>query len=214
MAILHGARIAAFFSFHVLEHPILMAEEFSNDQVIDDESIPEDQESDESTTADSAPSDSDVIEIDQSGAGNVEAKTVNVNQGAIQLAQAETISIEQGGIGQATAETITVEQGGVGLAKAQDVTIKESMVVAIAANTVDASDVKAGLILARHVNGEVKTIISPKIAVVFGVATGLSFGMMFLLTIFGIRRALVILQRRRAFMRLAFSTVTKNLLSK
>ena len=79
-----------------------------------------------------------------------------------------------GGVGIAIAGEVHVSQGGAQNIIARDVRFEQSAVGTVLANqvTVDGPSV-VGLVLARHVHGEVRTLVDWRGALAFGAVAGL-----------------------------------------
>jgi len=97
-----------------------------------------------------------------------------VSQGGIGAARADRISIELGGIGAAMAGEVSITQGGAGSILARDVHLEQTVVRTMIANNVHA-DRPTGvlLLIARRVEGDVRTLLDWRGALAFGAAFGL-----------------------------------------
>jgi hypothetical protein len=113
------------------------------------------------------------VDVRQGGIGRVQAVDVAVSQGGIGLARAERVSVEMGGIGLALANDVRVTQGGVNAILARDVRIEQAGVRTIVANNVRVEQ-RTGvfLMIARHVEGDVRTLLDWRGAIAFGAALG------------------------------------------
>jgi hypothetical protein len=130
----------------------------------------------------------DALSIRQGGVQTANAKTIDINQGGIGRAYAGDIAVSQGGIGFARGERVSVEMGGIGAALggevhltqgaagnilARDVRIEQAGVRLIVANQVHAERTTGVLFLiARRVEGDVRTVLDWRGALAFGAAFG------------------------------------------
>jgi hypothetical protein len=142
------------------------------------------------------------VTINQGGAGEVEAGSISVHQGGIGAASAEDITVSMGGIGRAQADDIAVRMGAVGIARGDRVSTElGSIGLAVArevsvtqgyARTVLARDVRISqganvtfekqsgtfVLVARRVNGQVRTVLDWRGALAFGAAVGIAVGLL------------------------------------
>jgi hypothetical protein len=113
------------------------------------------------------------VDVSRGGIGRVQAVDVAVTQGGVGLARAERVSVEMGGIGLAIGGDVRVTQGGVSTILARDVTIEQAGVRTIVANNVKVERTTGVLVMiARHVEGDVRTILDWRGAIAFGAAFG------------------------------------------
>jgi hypothetical protein len=113
------------------------------------------------------------VDVSRGGIGRVQAVDVAVTQGGIGLARAERVSVEMGGIGLAIGGDVRVTQGGVSNILARDVTIEQAGVRTIVANNVKVERTTGVFVMiARHVEGDVRTILDWRGAIAFGAAFG------------------------------------------
>ena len=135
----------------------------------------------------------DTISITGGGIQSARARTVNVHQGGIGRLDADEVAISQGGIGAARVGHLSVELGGVGAVlagdvrvtqgvvssvAARDVTVEQSLVRSVVANHVTFGRTTGALVvIARRVDGEVRTLLDWKGAIAFGAVFGLVAGL-------------------------------------
>jgi len=113
------------------------------------------------------------VDVRQGGIGRVQAVDVAVSQGGIGLARGERVSVEMGGVGAAIAGEVHVTQGGVNTIIARDVRIEQAGVRGIIANNVHIERTTGVFIMvARHVEGDVRTLLDWRGAIAFGAAFG------------------------------------------
>lgn len=118
------------------------------------------------------------INIRQGGIGRLEADEVAVSQGGIGAARADHVSVELGGIGAVLAGEVRVTQGIVNNVAARDVAIEQSFIRSVIANRVTfGRTTGAFLVVARRVDGEVRTLLDWRGAAAFGAAFGLIVGL-------------------------------------
>jgi hypothetical protein len=113
------------------------------------------------------------VDVNRGGIGRVQAVDVAVSQGGIGLARGERVSVEMGGIGAALGSEVRVTQGAVNTIVARDVRIEQAGVRTVIANNVHVERTTGVLVMiARHVEGDVRTILDWRGAVAFGAAFG------------------------------------------
>jgi hypothetical protein len=113
------------------------------------------------------------VDVTRGGIGRVQAVDVAVSQGGIGLARGERVSVEMGGIGAAIGSDVRVTQGAVNTILARDVRIEQAGVRTVIANNVHVERTTGVLIMiARHVEGDVRTLLDWRGAVAFGAAFG------------------------------------------
>ena len=114
------------------------------------------------------------VDVSRGGIGRVRAVDVAVSQGGIGLAQGERVSVEMGGIGAAIGAEVRVTQGAVNAIVARDVRIEQAGVRTMIANNVHVERTTGVFVMiARHVEGDVRTLLDWRGAVAFGAAFGL-----------------------------------------
>jgi hypothetical protein len=126
----------------------------------------------------------ETITVTQGGIGAASAEDITVTQGGIGRAQADDIAVRLGFVGIAQGERVSAELSGLGLAIAGEVAMTQSMARTILARDVNihqggavalvAREVNiegpsgAFLLLAQKVNGNVRTIVDWRGALVIG----------------------------------------------
>lgn len=147
----------------------------------------------------------DNVIVRQGGAQKVEATHLTVRQGGVVQAKAETAEIVQSGVVLAQADKMTLDAGAQALgvlagsatvdgSLAQvivsrgSVAVEQSATVAMLAPRAMIKNSVVGLLLARHVEGDVNALFGPRAAVAFGAAFGAAFGVAFALTRTSLRR--------------------------
>jgi large exoprotein involved in heme utilization and adhesion len=128
------------------------------------------------------------VDIRQGGINQVEATEVNVRQGGISRLVAKDVAVSQGGIAIARADRVSVEMGGVAIALAGEARVSQSFVRALFARdariqqggawnvlagrvTFERSSF-AGVVIARRVEGNVKTLLDWRGALALGGVIG------------------------------------------
>ena len=118
------------------------------------------------------------IDIRQGGIGRARADDIAVSQGGIGMARAERVSVELGGVGLAVGNEVRVTQGMAGTVLARDATIEQGGARTIIANHVHLErNVGVFMLLARNVEGNVRTVLDWRGAIAFGAAFGLVVGL-------------------------------------
>ena len=110
----------------------------------------------------------------QGGIGRARATDIAVSQGGVGVARADRVSVELGGLGAALAGDVRITQGAAGSIVARDVHVEQALVRTVIANHVRAERRTGVLVLiARRVEGDVRTLLDWRGALAFGAAFGL-----------------------------------------
>jgi hypothetical protein len=120
--------------------------------------------------------DSDLADIvvERGGLGSVRAREVVMSLGGIGAARAERISVELGGIGAALAREIRLSQGAAQAVIAGNARFEQAFVRSVLAGRVEMGrGAVAGVVIARRVDGEVRTLLDWRGALALGSALGL-----------------------------------------
>jgi hypothetical protein len=113
------------------------------------------------------------VEVRQGGIGRAQAADIAVSQGGIGLARGERVTVELGGIGAALASELRMTQSAAGSIIARDVRIEQSAIRVLVANNVQSTKTTGVLFLvARKVEGDVRTLLDWRGAIAFGAAFG------------------------------------------
>jgi hypothetical protein len=113
------------------------------------------------------------IDVRQGGIGRARATDIAISQGGVGFARGDRVSVELGGVGAALAGELHVTQGAVGSVIARDVRIEQSGVRMLVANEVHAERTTGVMVLiARKVDGNVRTLLDWRGALAFGAAFG------------------------------------------
>jgi len=114
------------------------------------------------------------IDVDRGAIGRAQATDIAVSRGAIGLAQGERVSAELGAVGAAFGTEVRVTQGAVYSVVAREARLEQTFVRTLIANEVKADRTTGVLVLlARRVEGDVRTIIDWRGALAFGAAFGI-----------------------------------------
>ena len=133
------------------------------------------------------------VSVTQGGIGAASAEDITVNQGGIGRAEADDIAVRFGGVAFARGERISVELGGVGIAVGNEVRLTQAGAQTILARNVVlhksgvrnvlASNVTfegtsgTFILLARKVEGNVRTVLDWRGALALGAGLGLVAGL-------------------------------------
>jgi hypothetical protein len=134
------------------------------------------------------------ITVSQGGIGAASAEDITVSMGGIGRAQADDIAVRMGAIGIARGERVSVELGAVGFAAGGNVSVTQGFTRAVlardvrisqgAAQTIVAENVtiegRVGtfLLIARKVEGDVRTVLDWRGALAAGAALGIAMGLL------------------------------------
>jgi dTDP-4-dehydrorhamnose 3,5-epimerase len=122
------------------------------------------------------------ITVQLGGIGHAQADDIAVKMGAVGIARAERISIEMGGVGLVIGGGVAIRQGGTRSILARDVHLEQGGAGTVVANNVTfGSQSGAFIVVARHVQGQVRSVLDWRGGVAFGVAAGLTIGVVSLL---------------------------------
>jgi hypothetical protein len=113
------------------------------------------------------------VDLRQGAIGRAQATDIAVSQGGVGIARADRVSVELGGVGAAIAGEIRITQGGASTVLAREVHLEQSVVRSLIANNVHAERTTGVLFLvARRVEGDVRTLLDWRGALAFGAALG------------------------------------------
>ena len=117
--------------------------------------------------------DADSVSVSQGGIGRLRAGDVSVSMGGVGAARADSLTIERGGVGAALTGRLDLRQGFARTVVARDVTIEQGGSQTVIANRVTMGRGSLAIVvLARRVEGEVRTLLDWRGALAFGAAFG------------------------------------------
>lgn len=120
------------------------------------------------------------VDLNMSAAANVNSASVSAKSSALALAQAVEVTAENSVIGAAQADRISI--GGVtGVVVAGSAELDHAHVGFLAGREVRAEKIDTIILLSRHVEGDVTTIMNTRQALIAGLVGGLFAGIMLLL---------------------------------
>jgi len=109
------------------------------------------------------------VDVRQGGIGRVEAKDVAVSMGGIGIARGERVSVEMGGVGAVFADEARVSQGLANAVVAREAHVEQSLVQTVLAERVIFQRPSGVfLLVARRVEGNVRTLFDWRGAIAFG----------------------------------------------
>jgi hypothetical protein len=134
------------------------------------------------------------ISVHQGGIGAASAEDITVSMGGIGRAQADDIAVRMGAVGIARGDRVSTELGSIGLAVAREVSVTQGYARTVLARDVRISQGGAGsvvaanvtfekqsgtfVLVARRVNGQVRTVLDWRGALAFGAAVGIAVGLL------------------------------------
>jgi hypothetical protein len=136
------------------------------------------------------------VQISQGGAGEIHATQVDIEQGGAFRIDAQQVRIEQGGAGAIFGEVVSLDSSAAGLIRAEEVRAEQSAINALYCDTAALSDsqagllvsrqvtgttIRAGVLLASHVEGQVEAVLDTPRALLAGLAAGVGVGLVSLL---------------------------------
>jgi hypothetical protein len=114
------------------------------------------------------------VDVDRGGIGRAQATDIAVSRGGVGFARGDRVSVELGGIGAAFGSEVRITQGGAMSVVAREEHLEQAFVRTVIANEVHAARTTGVLfMLARRVDGDVRTIVDWRGALAFGLAFGL-----------------------------------------
>ena len=133
----------------------------------------------------------DVVQLNQSSANNVTANTVTIRNSGVRQANGETVTIANSGTGIVQGTNISATNSGLGVCSASEANIQGNVGVMIG-QSVALNNHRTGLVVTRNVTGghiqsiiflagqnhaPVETIVDQRSVTLFGLATGISIGL-------------------------------------
>jgi hypothetical protein len=116
----------------------------------------------------------DTVHVRQGGIARADAQDVAVTMGGIAIARADRVSVELGGIGAGIGRDVRLTQGAANLMIGRDVAVGQSLVQTVAAANVRFERPSIVVfLLARRVEGSVRTLFDWRSAIAFGAVAGL-----------------------------------------
>ncbi len=134
----------------------------------------------------------EAVQVNQSNISQVNAEKVEFQQGSAARVYADQVTVRQGGVGITQATSANVSQSGVGIVRASDVTLEKCSAQAVIAQTaienggttglliareVHANPIRAFVVLAQNIDGQVETTLDTRGAILAGVIAGIAAGL-------------------------------------
>jgi hypothetical protein len=114
------------------------------------------------------------VHVRQGGIARAEAQDITVTMGGIALARGDRVSVELGGMGAGIGRDVRLTQGAANLILGRDVAVEQSLVQTVAAANVRFERPSLVIFLvARRVEGSVRTLFDWRSAIAFGAVAGL-----------------------------------------
>lgn len=133
----------------------------------------------------------DVVQLNQSNANQVTGNTVTIRNSGVREVNGQTVTIANSGTGVVHGTNISVTNGGLGICSASEANIQGDVGVMIG-QSVALNNHRTGLVVTRDVTGghiqsiiflagqshvPVETIVDQRSVALFGLATGISIGL-------------------------------------
>jgi hypothetical protein len=115
------------------------------------------------------------VEVEQTSKNRVQGGQVRMVDSVAKTVSASALHMEESAAGYVRSGSVDVMEGAVGVAVASAMSLRESTNVLAIARTLDASDVRALVVLAPRVNGTLQTVFTPLTALAAG--AGLALGL-------------------------------------
>ncbi len=126
--------------------------------------------------------DGDHVELQQVGALSIDGERINIDQGASCVIRASNINLNQCVSGITATETATIRSSLCPIVLSRkDVEVKDSATLLVAGNSVKTEGVKTLFVLAKEIDGDVKTLFDWRSALSFGAVIGGLMGLLALL---------------------------------
>lgn len=147
-----------------------------------DEPLPTEPPATESAEATADVINADRVEMRNSAAQSVDADAVEMHNSAALIVEADTVRLVQSSSGSARTETLAAEQSSLGLLRVGDATIADSGVFVLAADHVQAANLRTVWLVARQVEGDVTALLTPASALALGAGLGAAIALIARLT--------------------------------
>lgn len=133
----------------------------------------------------------DIVQLNQSSANNVTANTATIRNSSVREVHGQTVTVANSGTGVVHGTNISVSAGGLGICSASEANIEGDVGVMIG-QSVALNNHRTGLVVTRDVTGgniqsiiflagqshaPVETIVDQRSVALFGLATGISIGL-------------------------------------
>jgi hypothetical protein len=138
----------------------------------------------------------DLIQVKQGNIPQVNAEKVEIQSGAANRVYAEQVTVHQGGVGMVQATSVSVNQGGIGFVRAGEANLENSSTQAVVTQTatvnggtvglliareVHANPLRAFVVLAQKIDGQVETTLDTRGAILAGLVAGIAAGLVSLM---------------------------------
>ncbi len=147
-----------------------------------DEPLPMESPATESAEATAGVINADRVEMRNSAAQSVDADALEMHNSAALIVEADTVRLVQSSSGSARTETLAAEQSSLGLLRVGDATIADSGVFVLAADHVQAANLRTVWLVARQVEGDVTALLTPASALALGAGLGAAIALISRLT--------------------------------
>ncbi|HZY44955.1 MAG TPA: hypothetical protein VFF70_09430 [Anaerolineae bacterium] len=114
----------------------------------------------------------DRVELHQSAVQLIDADSIELRQSAAQMIDADTLRMQQSLTLGARTETLQAEQSVLGMVRTHEATLADSSVLALAGDHIQAANVNTVFLIGRNIEGDIKTMMDTRGALMFGLAAG------------------------------------------
>jgi len=121
------------------------------------------------------------VEIKQSGAYRVDAEQVTAQQSGLGMIQASSVSVSQSGIGFVRSNETVLEKNSTQVLVTQTATVNGGTAGLLVAREVHASPLRAFVVLAQKIDGQVETTLDTRGAILAGLIAGIAAGLVSLI---------------------------------
>ena len=120
----------------------------------------------------------DVVSVTQGGANQITASDIELRQGGALQVQGERVTLDHAAAGTVRGDLISATDGGIGVAVGEDVKLYNAQVGAVVGRKIDADNSSSVILLAQEVNGTVETMLDTRGALLAGVVSGITIGLL------------------------------------
>lgn len=118
--------------------------------------------------------DSAPINLNEKTTDSVQGGQVHMQQSSARTIDAHALRMEESAVGFVKAQSVDVDDSIVGMAVASEMSLQNVNSSILAAGDVDATEIRTVALFAQHVNGDVKTVVTPLTAILIGAGFGLA----------------------------------------
>jgi hypothetical protein len=134
----------------------------------------------------------DIVQVNQSNISQITAQKVELRQGGANKVNAEQVTAQQSGLGMIQASSVNVSQSGVGFVRSSETVLEKNSTQVLVTQTatinggtagllvareVHANPLRAFVVLAQKIDGQVETTLDTRGAILAGLIAGIAAGL-------------------------------------